>query len=214
MATFRELSTEIQTELGGDAQNDLSGPVDQAINDAIANFDQEAFGETYGEDTSITTIISEPKYSLPATVRSIDSVQYFFAGTDYPLTKLTWETYVDYVSQQTSQTGPSNWYAIFGRDIYLYPAPSIADTLTISGTLRPLPNPFVAPADDAATNFWTEDGRVLIKARTKWDLYANRLNDPVNATKQDALVTDYLIKLRARMEELLMVGYYKPRAYF
>ena len=214
MATFRELSDEIQAELGGDANNDLSTVVDDAINDAIADYDHETFVTTYGSDTSITTVVNQPNYTIPTAVRSIDGVQYTFAGHDYPLNEQNWEWYLHMVSQQTSQVGPSNDYAIFGRDIYLYPAPSEANTLTFWGTLRPTPTPFVAPTNDGDSNFWTEDGRKLIKARAKFDVYANRFNDPVNAQKQDAMATDYLKKLRGRIEELTMVGRYVPRHYF
>ncbi len=216
MATFREMSAEIQAELGGDGGNDLSGAVDAAINRAIAEYEQEAFAATYGLDTSITTVINQAEYTLPSAVKSIDGVQYLFAGTDYPLEKRTWEWYLDIVSQQTSQVGPSAFYVIFGLQIFLYPSPSEANRLTISGTLAPTPSPFVIPTNDGDANFWTDErqGFQLIKARAKWDLYNNILNDPINAATQEEQGKSYLRKLRARVEELEMVGRHIPRNYF
>lgn len=216
MATFREMSTEIQNECGGDGSNDLSTIVDDAINRAIAEYEHEAFATTYGKDTSITTVINTEEYTLPEQVKSIDGIQYRFSGTDYPLTAKTWEWYLDIISQQTSQTGPSSFYALFGRQLFLYPSPSEANTLTIWGTLRPTPAPFVAPTNDAASNFWTDErgGFQLIKARAKWDVFHNTLNDPTNAATEEKIRQSHVKNLRRRIEETMMIGRYVPRSYF
>ena len=214
MATFREMSTEIQQELGADGLNDLEDEVDAALNRAIADYQQEPFAQNYGRDQSITTTIEESDYTVPSRVFGIDAVQWTFSGTDYKLQKETIEWYVSILSQQTSQVGPVTHYVVQGRNLFLYPAPTEENTLTIWGTVAPAT--FTVPDDDAVENFWTsEQGAFqLIKARAKWDLYNSVTNDPVNSATEEDRAKRYLRALRARLEQLDMVGHYRPRNSF
>lgn len=216
MATFREMSTEIQNELGADGGNDLSDETDAAINRAIALFEHEAFALTYGQNTELTAVVNDPDYTLPDAVQSVDAVQYLFSDYEYPLTQQTYEWYLDIVSQQTSQTGPSTHFVIYGRTLFLYPAPSEANQITISGNLRPTPAPFVTTTNDDDENFWTDERGAfqLIKAATKWDLLHNNLNDPINAATEQDRVKIFLNRLRGRVENTMMVGRHIPKHWF
>lgn len=203
MATFGDLSTEIQGEVGGRTDNALKTVVDRAINRAIDYYEDERFSFNTGNDQSVVTTINVPDYPLPAIVLSPHEIQYSFAGYEYRLSKRTYQWYLEIITQQESQVGPTDYYAIYGRRIYLYPSPSEVQTLTISGVLREPNTPFT---DDLQTNAWTNEAAGLIRARTKWDLYSNTFKNPSLAAINKQDVRWYLGQLRGDLEKVECIG--------
>lgn len=203
MATFLEFSTEIQGEVGGRTDNTLKTVVDRAINRAIEYYQDERFEFNTGQNTDVVTVINTPDYALPAEVLYPHEIQYSFSGYQYRLSKRTYQWYLEIITQQESQVGPTDYYAIYGRRLYLYPSPSEVQTLTISGVLK---EPFTPLTNDADTNAWTNEAAALIRARTKWDIYSNTIKNPALAAINKQDVTWYLRELREGLIKTETIG--------
>jgi hypothetical protein len=203
MATFLELSEEIQSDVGGRTDNVIKAQVDSAINRAIEYYEDERFEFNTGQNTDITTTVNVPDYALPAEVLYPHEIQYSFAGYQYRLSKRTYQWYLEIITQQESQVGPTDYYAIYGRRLYLYPSPSTSETLTISAVLR---QPFVPLSADGDTNVWTNQALGLIRARAKWDLYSNRFKNAALAAINKQDVSWYLSRLRENLVKTETIG--------
>lgn len=216
MATFRELSDEIQEELGGDGSNDLSTIVDNEIIRAIAAFKHKPFATTYGQNTDLTSADGTATYTLPSPVRAIDEVEAAFNGSTNKLIRRNYAWYTTTTANQTTITGEPHFFVVYGRQLILYPTPTSAETITISGSLSPTPDPFVPVTNDDDSNFWTEDenGLPLIKARVKFQVYNNRNSDPINAATERDNEGIAMKMLLGRIENTMLNDGYQPEHWF
>lgn len=200
MATFGELSTRIQGDVGGRTANDLKTVVDRALNRAIEHYEQERFSFNVTRDTSLSSSINGTEYTLPASILNVLHVQFLSQGDLDYLEKWTYERYLKEITDDTNLVGEPGYYAVFGRELFIYPAPFEVAPFTISGVQR------LTIVDDNTDNAWTNEGAPLIEARAKWDIYTNNIKNAAMATIQQGEVTYYLRKLKADMVRLESVG--------
>jgi len=164
--------------------------------------DQQIY-QTVGEIDATGSGVTEVAEGMPSDFISPIAVYYNSTGDRWlelqqvSIDKMRWLT-------PTEETvGVSSRYAIFDYDMYLNPIPSSdADTVRLDyvfdvgipgyyhdGTDWVFTHPFSGKVlDDAWTSPWMSDAEELVRARTKWDLYFNYLDDAENAAKMDAYV--------------------------
>ncbi len=213
MATFGNLIDTIKRDLGADVNSLLDDEIKDAINFAIQDHESERFTFNEGE-SQFSTVALQGDYDLTTLAPealTFDNVQYLFADHLYRLEQQSYEWYVEALVNQTAQTGPSNYYAIFDRKMYLYPQPDSVTTVTISGVKRLLPSPLV---NDSDTNAWMNQGRQLIRAKAKADLFGNRLYNMKLAATMLQAEQQFLILLRGDRDRFLMSDVVKPRSTF
>lgn len=219
MATFRELIDEIALDLSESASNDLDDEIKAAINRAIEDYQNERFEFNEGT-TDITTVIDQAEYDKAThwpNVLIFDQVQYLRAGHLYPLDRQSWEWYVNAVSLEASQTGPSSDFVIYDETLYLYTQPDEVTTVTISGVHRLLGSVSGTQelTADADTNAWLQGQALqMIKARAKADVYFNRMGNVEMAGTCADIAKDYLGKLRSDRDRQQMVQATRPARYF
>lgn len=207
MATFLDLIDEIASDIGARVDNLLDDQIKEAINRAIEDYEEERFLFNEGINTDLNTVAGTPSYALPTDILHIDQVVYVFSTYDYRLQWQTYEWYIEILGNQTSQVGPSQYYTIYGGQIYLYPTPNEITNVPISGILRQPLTPLTADGD---SNAWTNDAKQLIKARAKMDLFANRLYKADAAQAQQVLADDYFKHLRRASDRLRVMGTARP----
>ncbi|MGI9507168.1 MAG: hypothetical protein ACR2RE_29350 [Geminicoccaceae bacterium] len=209
MATFLSLIDRLESDLGSRAGNLLDTEIKEAINQAIEDYEEDRY--SFNEDTTdFPTVALQAEYDLDTVapnVLTIDQGQYLLAGHLYRLVRQTYEWYVEALVNQTAQTGPSNFYIVYGRKLFLYPQPDQITTVTLSGVHRELNVPLTADGDE---NGWTNDARQMIRYAAAMDLYANRLKDPVAAQAMGILFDRQRKILLNKSERLRMKGQITP----
>lgn len=173
MTTLSELRTEILRLARQTVNGDLVAETNQAINDAVAWYAPRAFEFNEGQDT-IPTVVGQAAYDFPADLGVITHAQLFWGNSNFTtLKKRNWQWYLD-INQDASnlRSVPSTYYAVFNRQIYLYPTPSEATSridLYYTVKVDPLVN-------DDDSNVFLRNARLLIRSRALYDLYSNRLH--------------------------------------
>ena len=209
MATFLDLINRISDDLGAGTDNLLDTEIKEAINQAIEDYEQERF--EFNEDTTdFSTVALQAEYDLSSVaplVLKIDQAQYLLAGHLYRLVRQTYEWYVEALVNQTAQTGPSNFYIIYGSSLFLYPQPDQITTVTLSGIHREANVPLSADGDE---NAWTNDARQFMRYVAEADLYTNRLKDPVMAQTMEAKAQMQFMKLRRDANQKRLKGKTQP----
>lgn len=203
MATRGELSLEIAADVGGRTSNDVTGPVNAAINRAIERYEQERFTFNVGTDSTLNSVIDQHPYTLPAAVLAIHALQFLSNGRLITLRKWGYQDHLRAVENSTSSAGEPDRFAVYGRQVFIYPAPQEVAAFTFSGILRLADIPF---DDDAETNAWTNEGLALIRARAKWDLYTHRFKNAELAAVQEKETMQELASLRRDVEQMETLG--------
>jgi len=202
MPTRGELSTEIQNDLGGRTDNALKTVVDDAINRAIEHYEQERYSFNVGSVT-LDSVVNQTEYTLPTTVLNIQFVQFRSQGDLDLLQQWPFERYLQEINDDTNLVGEPKYFAVFGRQFFVYPAPNEVAPFTFYSVLRLANVPFT---DDAQTNAWTNEALGLIRARVKWDIYMNRIKNASLAEANAADITWYSRKLKADVSRLETTG--------
>ncbi len=158
------------------ARTNLSGPIADAINDAIAIYQKQRFR------FSETTPLSPPTFNTVATrdiytsadnanigtMFFIDYIDMQLSGQVYTLERADPNDLITYNQTGTSQGFPS-FFAIQGNQLILSPVPDKAYPITLAGHIV-----VPAPPDDTTTgNPWMNDGERLIRSRAKYEIAVN-----------------------------------------
>jgi hypothetical protein len=213
MSTYLQLQTRICDELG---RNDLLvstlnasvSPVQNAILSAIDQYAHERFWFNTARATATTTApvasVGTPNYALPTDCLELDTVSVTVNGARYPMQAVPWPT-IDDLTGVTVGFGKPLMYAVYDEQIWLYPEPDAAYTLTLS-YLQEL----TALSASSDTNAWTTDAEGLIRTRAKVLLYLETVKNPEAAASLEALEQDLLQKLRAKTGKLISTGRIRP----
>jgi len=209
VATFLNLIDRIELDLGARVGNLLDTEIKEAINQAIEDYEEDRYG--FNEDiTQFSTVALQAEYDLDTVAPNIlviDQGQYLLSGHLYRLVRQTYEWYVEALVNQTAQTGPSNFYIVYRRKLFLYPQPDQITTVTLSGIHREADVPLTADGD---TNGWTNQARQMIRYAAAMDIYANRLKDPVAAQAMGVLLERQRKHLLNTSDRLRMKGQITP----
>jgi hypothetical protein len=196
MATFLQLTQEIEDELGKGGLQLLTTQVKQAINDAIAYYEIYPFRFNQGFDNSITTVSGTEAYNIPTNLLILNRAQILYTASDLRrLTIYFWEDYQEWREGYNSTQGQSDICMIYDDDIYLYPTPNGTYTLQLWYTKRLANVPFTA---NSQSNEWSGRARNLIKARAKYLLLMHRIQ---NSEWAEVMALEEAAQLRSLQSE-------------
>lgn len=175
MATFAVLKAQIADDL---SRTDLTSQIETAVLDAITFYERKRFYFNESRTLTVTTVAAQEFYDeddaagIP-TLLSIDVAKISITTTDvYALEVIPYDTLEEISQNTTLDAGQPSYLAYYNQTIRLYPVPTAAWTLRISG-VRSL----TALSAAGDQNAWTTDARDLIRARAKWDLYTHVIKD-------------------------------------
>ena len=191
--TLADMRTRIMDEL---QRTDLASQINNAIAEAADYFRRDAFFRNDAQDTSTVTVMGTNVYMAPTDVAEIRQLAITVNNTKYPLRLRSW----DYINIEDSNTlnpvtGPPVEYAVnlqsSGMSIRLFPTPDGAYGLQYD-YVQIVP----APVADTDSNFWTVEGREMVRAFAKYLLRMTVLNDPSTARSDQELADQYFRKLK------------------
>ncbi|HKD68004.1 MAG TPA: hypothetical protein VKB84_14255 [Candidatus Binataceae bacterium] len=191
--TLADMRARIMDEL---QRTDLAGQINNAITEAADYFRRDAFFRNDAQDSSTVTVAGTNVYPAPADVAEIRQLAITVFNTKYPLRLRSWE----YINAEDSNTqspisGPPVEYAVnllsSGMSIRLFPTPDAAYRLQYD-YIQIIP----APVHDTDSNFWTMEGREMVRAYAKYLLRMTVLNDPQSAQIDQELADLYFRKLK------------------
>jgi hypothetical protein len=196
VATYLDMQTRIADELD---RADLASQIRKAILSAVAFYAKKHFWFTESSFT-FATVAGQRNYTSSdaaaiATSPSIEILNGSFFGTRVPLTKQTFEYIDSKTSQTTSRGEPEDW-AYRAQQIWLYPVPDAAYTITAYH----IPT-LTALSSDSDSNAWTNDAEAMIRARAKWDLVKNVIRGPEMVEEMTTLKGEELEEFVALINE-------------
>ncbi len=177
-------------------RTDLASQINNAITEAADFFRRDAFFRNDAQDSSTITVPGTAVYQTPQDVAEIRQLAITVSNTRYPLRQRSWE----YINAEDSNalspvTGPPVEYAVNlpsgGMTIRLFPTPDGAYRLQYDYVqITP------APVQDTDSNFWTLEGREMVRSYAKYLLRMTVLNDPQSAQADLELADQYFRKLK------------------
>lgn len=174
MATLGDLKARIADDL---ARSDLTSQIADAIEDAIDEYKDRRLGFNEVVSSALPFVSGTASYAVPTDLQAIDAVVHVDTGGETQLGRIQYQTYLNWIYSPSTNIGQPCSYAVYDEKFFFYPTPdSSADTYKVS-YLQDLG----APASDELENAWTNQGRNLIRARAKGDLYAHVIRDMAEA---------------------------------
>lgn len=210
MASFGDLKTRIAVDLG-DALGRLHGDeIGQAVLDAIEHYSDRPFWFLEESDAaSIETVSGTEAYALPSDTMNLSNVTVTASGSTYSLEKQTWGWFRERQENPTDELGQPTDYVIYGNNLYLYPTPNDALTITLWQRGR-----LTALSADSDTNAWTNNApKELIRAHAKMDLYNNRLLMPDAAAAMKPMVDLWYLRVFSESVDRLASGRIRPTCF-
>lgn len=212
MATFGDMKTRIANEI---SRSDLTTYISDAIKSAVAFYAVERFDGNEKRGT-ITTIAGTRLYdtstaspgTLPSDIEEIDSIVCTVSGRDFLLKPRSYAELEDIDPGTTLTTGDPRCWAWYASKLRLYPTPNDARVLTISYQYT-----LTALSSDNDTNFWTNEGEELIRARAKKNLALHKMRNPQMAQDMAAVEREAYSQLKRRAGKMIGSGRIKGTAF-
>lgn len=161
MATLADLKSAIVSDLArDDLETDIPDVLLAHINKAVRKYRVRNWWFLQ-RTTTTSAVISQNYVTRPATIERIRRVSIPALGYDLERVDIT---DIEALDEPSGQTGQPIWWAEgeAGGQLRLYPAPSVAYTIKLTGTRR-----YSDLAADADDNPWTNEAADLIAAETK-----------------------------------------------
>lgn len=188
------------------ARSDLTAQIREAIQSAIRLHESERFWFNEAEATA-QSVAGQAAYAVPGDFLEPDALTLSVSGNRYPLSPRSYGWLRGAAINEAARGRPTDW-AYYADQLWLYPAPDAAYTLTLSYLKR---LPVLAASGDA--NAWMTHGEELIRARAKADLYANVIRDFDEAIAMKAVETEALANLRIKSAKKIASGRLAPTAF-
>lgn len=161
MSTFATLKARVADELN---KSNLTSQVATAVTRAIEFYADERLEFNEGRSTCTTTA-SNDYVTYPSGLRKADEVFATVSGRTYKLIRRDFDV-LEYWHGASDSTGQPMDYAIRDGQLFIYPTPDQAYTLTVTGVYDE-----TALSDDTDTNGWcTGMPQDLIVARAKFTI--------------------------------------------
>ena len=189
--TYGALQAKIQNEILG---SPTTAQIQNAIGDAIANFESMAFwfnqirywGGTAGSLSNLQTTAGQELYSgldLPilAVMPAISNIQVIAFGNRYSLRSRTKQWMDENSVSPTWQGLPTDYTIVDGTSVRLYPIPNAVYPLIVYGTTR-----FPPLVNSPDFNCWTNRGEALIRQEAKRLLFLNITRNPTQVQAMEA----------------------------
>lgn len=166
---YAALQSRIADEM---ARTDLTSQIALEILTAIKHYEQQRFWFDEARATA-STVAGTANLAVPTDLVDIDTLTITYNGHPYELTRRSWDWYRGIGGGDSSvTTAVPTAYAYYANELWFYPVPDDAYTLTIA-YLKQL----TALSTGADSNAWTTSGEELIRARAKAAVRINYLMD-------------------------------------
>ena len=201
--TLADMRARIMDEL---QRTDLASQINNAITEAADYFRRDSFFRNDAQNSSTVTVAGISVYLAPVDIAEIRQLAITVLNTKYPLRLRSWE----YINAEDSNTlspvmGPPVEYAVnllsSGMTVRLFPTPDGAYRLQYD-YVQIIP----APVLDGDGNFWTMEGREMVRAYAKYLLRMTVLNDPQTAEIDRELADQYFRKLKQETGQKKFTG--------
>lgn len=207
--TLGDLKTLIASDLG---RSDLTTEIADAITRAIAYYaaDRFYFNETVGTFPLIAGqkwyASTDTGWASVADILEIDAVSISLGSTSYPLSARTLSE-IERADNSSSTRGDPTDYTFYRQQLRFYPIPQQVRTVTISYVSN-----LAALSTDGSSNAWTTtaDAAGLIRARARWDLFANKIRNYEAAAAARQAELDELSGLTEATAQLIGSGRIVP----
>ncbi len=209
MSDFGTMQARIAREVRFAATTTASGlgvEIRQAINDAVADYDQNRFEFNEALWEAIAEV-GRSVYPLPDEFLLVDTFRLTLNGSSYTLLERQHWDWIDRVDTPTSNQGYPAYYAIYAKQFRLYPSPQEAFPMRVSGVAALTPAPLV---NDTDTNAWMVEGERLVRARAKEILYRDVLHSPEKADIAATVASQQFTELRQHANEFVATGSIAP----
>jgi len=196
-ATFGAMIAAIADDVD-DTNNEYLAQIQAAIFAAIRYVERENFYFNEARDVTFNTVSGKAAYDATdnkdiATLGGINAVYCQKAGQPARLlrsmTPEMWET----APNHTTSSGMPHAYSYFAQNLRLYPTPDGDYLIRLSVAPKRLDT--ITSTDEVHP--WFEEAFDLVKARAKYELYKNILQDEMQATISLHDFTEQLHALRA-----------------
>ncbi len=182
MATLGELVEEIRDDLNRGTSFDPR--IRRAIADAILSYRSRRVG--FNVKRAFATLQPGMEYvSLPTDWIEADFLQLKSGTRREPLDEVTYDTIEDHSGPTDDRDEPYQ-YAIQNRTLRLYPIPDQTYTLMFSYHFEW--KNVSKSASENASNPWLTEGKLVISAKAKADLYINYMDGEQNQARGDRLL--------------------------
>lgn len=180
MSTYGTMQDRIASEL---KRSNLTSQIPLAIQSAIRYYEAKRFWFNEGEATTSTST-GTPNVAAPSDLIAMDTLTITVNSWRYPITPRTWQWYRDTQTLATLYTNRPTDYAYYADQLWLYPTPDAAYTLTLSYHKK-----LTTLSATTDTNAWVADMEELIRSRAKWDLATNVIRSPEIAQMAAAVMS-------------------------
>lgn len=207
MGTYGDLQTAVNRDLGN--RTDLTSVITDEIAQRITFFQDEPFSQQEATDTSLTTGTSTATYTLATSVAQVTGAWYLYAGNIWlPLNPVPVEHINTLDNIVPPVQSPPTDYAIYGRQIRLYPWPSGAWQMKLQVIART-----PVPGSSGDQNLWTQDAFGLIRHASVETIAAQYIHKPELAAQAGILKERELHFLLTRATILSATGRVQPHWY-
>jgi hypothetical protein len=194
------------------ARDDLTSEIADAINDAIAAYEDERFFFNESRATTFSTVDGQEFYDSDdaAAIPTLQKIDYvvLYVGNDPRKLEYERPETMEHLSINGTQEGTPWAYTWYGGQLRLYPIPDQAYTVRVGASVK-----VAAPASDAETgNPWMTHAERLIRSRAKLELALHVLKDPDLAQTMDAAVDEAFTQLKSRTNQLTQADRGRVRA--
>jgi len=187
-------------------RTDLTSQAQSAIKSAIAFYENRRFWFLEQRPTS-NTVAGQEFYGLPSDFLDSDSLVLEVNNWTYPLHERRYNVLEDWFVKSATFTGYPTDYAIYDKQIRLYPIPnSDTYTFTLSYYKR-----LSSLGSDSDTNDWMTEGEELIRRRAEWTLNSGKLRDYDAAQACKMLEQEALLQHERLTRARLLTGHTKKR---
>lgn len=179
MVNFGALRDEIATDI---VRNDIDTQIEEAIREAITEFETETFTFNQGKDTTQTFTVGSPELALPTGAFKIRDFKVVIDSNFKPSLRPRTLKHIQQANSTPSFIGRPSEYCIDRGLLIVSPIPdSTYATEILSFITSTLP---VAPAD---THVLIDDAKNMIKFKAESLLYFTVLFDDANGKKFEKL---------------------------
>ncbi|MGD9724517.1 MAG: hypothetical protein AB7U76_25030 [Pirellulales bacterium] len=203
MTTLATMKARIASEL---RRSNISSQIADAINTAIALYQQERWYWNEGRSFTVATVADQEFYTATddADIGNIEKIDYItLLVNDQPYTLLPEDPLVmERLSMNGTGTGEPRLYSFYGNQLRFYPVPDAVYTIRIGCTMT-----VAAPATDSETdNPWMTDAEYMIRQRVKYELASNVLIDPELAANAEKNLENGYTRLRSKTSQRQQLG--------
>lgn len=207
MTTLATLKSEIDDDLDGGVS---AAAIANAINRAIAFYDDECLWFTDARDVVFNTIADQAIYTADddTDIGRIIKPRHAYITDNNTIYDLNRGRAHEYENANDASGRPTQ-YAFQSGSFWLYPTPDNIYSVRVRAHVK-VPGP---STDDEANNEWMTFGFQLIRYHALVDLCGNKLRWIDGAANWNAMRQQELLTLRRKTDVLRSTGQIKPSEY-